>query len=61
MYTIKQKDKQALCELSGIVQALNTETAFDKRAFIEAKISARKAQHLINLVLDDWREERTYA
>lgn len=61
MYTIKQKEQEALRELSDIIRILNTETTLDKRAFNDAKSSVRHARYLINLVLDHWEEERSYA
>ena len=61
MYTIKQNEQQALHELTEIVQTLKTQITLDKRAFKEAKGSARKAQYLINMILDRWEEERRYA
>lgn len=61
MYTIKQKDKEALRELSDIIRILNIETTLDKRAFKKARSLTRKAQYLASLVLDHWEEEHTYA
>ena len=61
MYTIKQKEQEAIHELASIVQTLDHQTTLDKREFNEAKSSVRKAQYLINLILDTWSEERTFA
>ncbi|HBL39931.1 TPA: hypothetical protein DDZ10_04695 [Candidatus Uhrbacteria bacterium] len=61
MYTIKQKEREALREISEIVQTLDQQDTLEKQEFNEAKSSVRKAQYLINLILDRWEEERTFA
>ena len=60
MYTIKRSEQEALHELSLIAQILETQTTLEKKEFIEAKDSIRKAQYLVNLILDTWSEERTF-
>jgi len=61
MYIIKQNEQQSIQKLSAIVQTLAVQKTFDKKDFNDAKTSVRQARYLVNLILDRWEEERTFA